>query len=507
MSQAQAQAQAQDQAQAHSRVPGHSDESTINVNNKNENARKTAKESKKKEKRGRSNKDKNDDKDNIDQDNNETTDADRSNMSVNARAKRSKSRTSRGKSKEPELQQQNQQPPPQQQFQQQPQQQQQQFQQGYPPQFQQQPPPQQQQYQAAPPPPPPASDPSQEDVKFVDESPSQVSSAPSTTVVNAEGDISSGYDPNTIHKILSKIHFPAMHPMFLAENVAPAVLPTHLLSDYEMDTIFIDCLSRSPDKFGLFPSDKRSITPLLSVRPLRSTERPFTIEFNPRDRIHKELRQRILLVSGLPPDRYLLKSENPETNRLLQEAAEGATVGDVGLKEGDKIDLVQTIRVKVVGPLSDDYRTSNAVGCGAGCTTGCSGASNRQRNTLGTLDVMETDKMRDLKPKVQRVLENQGLSVDGLVFKSHGDDVRDSAAFIECRLDAQGYETGETVRPHGSGFDGGCSAACTGKPQQQPLRSEPANNEPDEFCGMSNCDEKRCRGACKFPSPAERNRR
>ena len=44
---------------------------------------------------------------------------------------------------------------------------------------------------------------------------------------------------------------------------------------------------------------------------------------------------------------------------MLQEAAEGATVGDVGLKEGDKIDLVQTIRVKVVGPLSDDYRSEN----------------------------------------------------------------------------------------------------------------------------------------------------
>ena len=27
----------------------------------------------------------------------------------------------------------------------------------------------------------------------------------------------------------------------------------------------------------------------------------------------------------------------------------------------------------------------------------------RPRNTIGTLDVMETDKMRDLKPKVQRL--------------------------------------------------------------------------------------------------------
>ena len=32
-------------------------------------------------------------------------------------------------------------------------------------------------------------------------------------------------------------------------------------------------------------------------------------------------------------------------------------MGDVGLKEGDKIDLVQTIRVKVVGPLADGYQS------------------------------------------------------------------------------------------------------------------------------------------------------
>ena len=59
-------------------------------------------------------------------------------------------------------------------------------------------------------------------------------------------------------------------------------------------------------------------------------------------------------------DSFVIGSQkNPETNRFLQEATEGATVGDVGLKEGDKIDLVQTIRVKVVGPLSDDYRSEN----------------------------------------------------------------------------------------------------------------------------------------------------
>jgi len=327
--------------------------------------------------------------------------------------------------------------------------------------------------------------------------------------------IENGHDPEIIHKILSKIHFPAMHPMFLAENVAPAVLPTHLLTDHEMVTIFIDCLSRSPNKFGLFSCDKRAITPLLSVRPIRSTERPFTIEFNPRDRIHRELKQRILLVSGLPPDRYMLKSENPDVNRLLQEAPEGTTVGDIGLKEGDKIDLVQTIRVKVIGPLADDYRA--ATGCGqngggnggeGGCTSGCTGMTDRDRdrprNTIGTLDVMETDKMRDLKPKVQRVLEDQGLSVDGLVFKSHGDDVRDSAAFIECRLDAQGYETSSSrLRPlrdgnGGGGGSGGCSSGCTARPRDQPPPPPPKDDE--EFCGMSNCDEKRCHGSCRFPS-------
>lgn len=321
-----------------------------------------------------------------------------------------------------------------------------------------------------------------------------------------------GHDPEMIHKILTKIHFPAMHPMFLAENVAPAVLPSHLLSDYEMNTIFIDCLSRSPDKFALFPCEKRAITPLLSIRPLRSSERPFTIEYNPRDRVNKELKQRILLISGLTPDRYMLKSESPEIDRLLQDPREGTTVGDVGLKEGDKIDLVQTIRVKVVGPLADGYQTAATSGCG-GCTTGCSGASERQRNTLGTLDVMETDKMRDLKPKVQRVLENRGLSVDGLVFKSHGDDVRDSAAFIECRLDAQGYESSAArSRPRsnsissGVGGGKGCAATCTGRPQEQQL---PPSGPEDagEFCGMSNCDEKRCQGACRFPSIGERNHR
>ena len=42
---------------------------------------------------------------------------------------------------------------------------------------------------------------------------------------------------------------------------------------------------------------------------------------------------------------------------MLQDPREGTTVGDVGLKEGDKIDLVQTIRVKVVGPLADGYQS------------------------------------------------------------------------------------------------------------------------------------------------------
>lgn len=317
-----------------------------------------------------------------------------------------------------------------------------------------------------------------------------------------------GHDPAAIHRILTKIHFPAMHPMFLAENVAPAVLPSNLLTDHEMVTIFIDCLSRSPNKFGLFPSDKRAITPLLSVRPIRSTERPFTIEYNPRDRVDRELKQRILLVSGLPPDRYMLKSEDPDVNRLLQEAPEGTVVADIGLKEGDKLDMVQTIRVKVVGPLADDYKGPTKgcyTGGGGGCSTGCSGTSERGRNTIGTLDVMETDKMRDLKPKVQRVLEDQGLSVDGLVFKSHGDDVRDSAAFIECRLDGQGYETARS-RPPQTNAGGGCRTSCSGRPQHsQPAPAPPL--DADEFCGMSNCDENRCRGGCRKPSSGEKNYR
>ena len=107
---------------------------------------------------------------------------------------------------------------------------------------------------AAPPPPPPESttsidNRSEEALTSVDES---HASGIHITPVHAQG-----HDPEMIHKILTKIHFPAMHPMFLAENVAPAVLPTKLLTDHEMVTIFIDCLSRSPNKFGLFPSDKR----------------------------------------------------------------------------------------------------------------------------------------------------------------------------------------------------------------------------------------------------------
>jgi hypothetical protein len=45
------------------------------------------------------------------------------------------------------------------------------------------------------------------------------------------------------------------------------------------------------------------------------------------------------------------------------------------------------------------------------------------------------------------VLEDQGLDVDALVFKSHGDDVRDSAAFVECR-------TNEAANP-GTGAEKG----------------------------------------------------
>jgi len=391
---------------------------------------------------------------------------------------------------------------------------------------------------AAPPPPPPPAQaaPSAVSIAPTPSQPneSELSLAQQSQVTLRQSDASQasgvhfgqGHDPAMIHKILTKIHFPAMHPMFLAENVAPAVLPTQLLTDHEMVTIFIDCLSRSPNKFGLFPADKRSITPLLSVRPIRSTERPFTIEFNPRDRIHRELKQRILLVSGLPPDRYMLKSEDVDVNRLLQEAPEGTTIGDIGLKEGDKLDLVQTIRVKVVGPLAEDYRAAEqgggGGGGGGGCSAGCSGAKERPRNTIGTLDVMETERMRDLKPKVQRVLEDQGLSVDGLVFKSHGDDVRDSAAFIECRLDAQGYETARSrpLRNTGSGASGqqpspppqGCVSGCTGKPPPPqtlpPLPSQQQRDDDEgEFCGMSNCDEKRCRGMCRKSSGGERNYR
>ena len=55
---------------------------------------------------------------------------------------------------------------------------------------------------------------------------------------------------------------------------------------------------------------------------------------------------------GFP--RFNLK--DPDVNRLLQEAPEGTVVADIGLKEGDKLDMVQTIRVKVVGPLADDYK-------------------------------------------------------------------------------------------------------------------------------------------------------
>ena len=145
--------------------------------------------------------------------------------------------------------------------------------------------------------------------------------------------------------------------------------------------------------------------------------------------------------------------------------------------------------------------------------------------------------------------------MDGLVFKSHGDDVRDSAAFIECRLDAQGYEapprsrplrttgsdpnsagctTGCTGKPPPPPPDSGCRPGCTGKPRSQPVsgctsgctskpQSPPGNGcrsgctgkpqslppllppqqpkqqqkEDREFCGMSNCDPKRCNGICR----------
>ena len=110
------------------------------------------------------------------------------------------------------------------------------------------PPPPQNQPPPPPPPPPPVESAVSLDVPLDSGNPSEVSTGKP---------IENGHDPEMIHRILTKIHFPAMHPMFLAENVAPAVLPTHLLTDHEMVTIFIDCLSRSPNKFGLFPCDKR----------------------------------------------------------------------------------------------------------------------------------------------------------------------------------------------------------------------------------------------------------
>ena len=114
---------------------------------------------------------------------------------------------------------------------------------------------QQQQYQ---PPPQPISPVVENSVISLDARSSvAVGAAASNASAANYNETNGAHDPVLIHKILTKIHFPAMHPMFLAENVAPAVLPTQLLTDHEMVTIFIDCLSRSPNKFGLFPCNKR----------------------------------------------------------------------------------------------------------------------------------------------------------------------------------------------------------------------------------------------------------
>ena len=53
--------------------------------------------------------------------------------------------------------------------------------------------------------------------------------------------------------------------------------------------------------------------------------------------------------------------QDADVNRLLQEAPAGTTITDIGLKEGDKVDLIQTIRVKVVGPLAENYRGSASI--------------------------------------------------------------------------------------------------------------------------------------------------
>ena len=63
--------------------------------------------------------------------------------------------------------------------------------------------------------------------------------------------------------------------------------------------------------------------------------------------------------------------QDADVNRLLQEAPEGTTITDIGIKEGDKVDLIQTIRVKVVGPLAENYRGSASISLSVVCVFVC----------------------------------------------------------------------------------------------------------------------------------------